>query len=163
MRFRLWEVNGLFEETEVILEAKHVTRLQREKNITIGFICHDIALVQSVSHQVAVMYLGNLVEVLSGEDIAVKSVHPYTRARIGSIFDLHMDFSNPIESIESEIPSPLDVPPGCPFQNRCEHCTEICRRERPRLTELTPGHSVACHLFVPSGTENHEAHSPTGL
>lgn len=163
MQFRLWEVNGLFEETEVILEAKHVTRLQREKNITIGFICHDIALVQSVSHQVAVMYLGNLVEVLPGEDIAVKSVHPYTRARIGSIFDLHMDFSNPIESIESEIPSPLDVPPGCPFQNRCEHCTEICRRERPRLTELTPGHSVACHLFVPSGTEKHEAHSPTGL
>lgn len=124
-----------------------VTRLQREKNITIGFICHDIALVQSVAHQVAVMYLGNLVEVLPGENIAAKSVHPYTRALMGSIFDINMDFSKPIDSIESEAPSPLDVPAGCPFQGRCSHCMDICLRERPILTELEPGHSVACHLF----------------
>lgn len=124
-----------------------VTRLQKQKNITIGFICHDIALVQSVSHQVAVMYLGNLVEVLPGGDIARKSVHPYTQALMGSIFDIHMDFSKPIESIDSEAPSPLDVPRGCPFQSRCDRCMEICRRERPSLTELEPGHSAACHLF----------------
>ena len=125
-----------------------VTRLQREKNITIGFICHDIALVQSVAHQVAVMYLGNLVEVLPGESIASKSVHPYTKALMGSIFDINMDFSKPIDSIESEAPSPLDVPTGCPFQSRCEHCMDICCRERPKLTELEPEHSVACHLFA---------------
>lgn len=125
-----------------------VTRLQREKNITIGFICHDIALVQSVAHQVAVMYLGNLVEVLPGESIASKSVHPYTKALMGSIFDINMDFSKPIDSIESEAPSPLDVPIGCPFQSRCAHCMDICCRERPKLTELEPEHSVACHLFA---------------
>ena len=125
-----------------------VSKLQREKKITIGFICHDIALVQSVSHQVAVMYLGNLVEVIPGKDIAEKSVHPYTRALMGAIFDIHMDFSKPIESIESEAPSPLDVPDGCPFQNRCEHCMEVCRQERPSLMELESGHSVACHLFT---------------
>ena len=124
-----------------------VSKLQKEQQITIGFICHDIALVQSVAHQVAVMYLGNLVEVIPGKDIAEKSVHPYTRALMGAIFDIHMDFSKPIESIESEAPSPLDVPDGCPFQNRCEHCMEVCRRERPELIELESGHQVVCHLF----------------
>ena len=124
-----------------------VSKLQKEQQITIGFICHDIALVQSVAHQVAVMYLGNLVEVIPGKDIAEKSVHPYTRALMGAIFDIHMDFSKPIESIESEAPSPLDVPDGCPFQNRCEHCMEVCRQERPELIELESGHQVVCHLF----------------
>ena len=124
-----------------------VSKLQKEQQITIGFICHDIALVQSVAHQVAVMYLGNLVEVIPGKDIAEKSVHPYTRALMGAIFDIHMDFSKPIESIESEAPSPLDVPEGCPFQNRCEHCMEVCRQERPELIELESGHQVVCHLF----------------
>lgn len=123
-----------------------VSKLQKEKEITIGFICHDIALVKSVSHQVAVMYLGNVVEVVPGENLADKAAHPYTQALMGAIFDIHMDFSKPIESIESEAPSPLDVPEGCPFQNRCEHCMEICRQKQPDLVELEPGHSVACYL-----------------
>ena len=125
-----------------------MTRLQRERQITIGFICHDIALVQSVAHQVAVMYLGNLVEVLPGEDLSSKSLHPYTKALMGALFDVSMDFEKPIESIESEPPSPLDMPTGCPFQGRCGQCMDICRLERPVLTELEPGHHVACHLFV---------------
>lgn len=124
-----------------------VTKLQREKQIAIGFICHDIALVQSLSHQVAVMYLGTIVEVLPGEDLWKKARHPYTRALIGSVFDTHMDFSVPIQPLQSEVPSPLDAPPGCPFQTRCDHCTEICRRERPTLTTIGEGHEVACHLF----------------
>lgn len=121
-----------------------IVKLQREKNITIGFICHDIALVQSVSHQVAVMYLGNLVEVMPGKEIGTKAMHPYTKALMGSIFDIHMDFSKPIESIESEAPSPIDLPKGCPFQGRCEKCMDICRQEMPELLEVEPGHEVAC-------------------
>ena len=124
-----------------------ITKLQREKNITIGFICHDIALVQSVAHQIAVMYLGNLVEVMSGSELATQACHPYTKALMGSIFDINMDFSKPIESIESEAPSPLDLPKGCPFQGRCEDCMDICKKEQPKLTEIEPGHSVACHKF----------------
>lgn len=124
-----------------------ITKLQREKNITIGFICHDIALVQSVAHQIAVMYLGNLVEVMSGSELATQACHPYTKALMGSVFDINMDFSKPIESIESEAPSPLDIPKGCPFQGRCEHCMEICKKEQPKFIEIKPGHSVACHLF----------------
>lgn len=125
-----------------------ITRLQREKKIAFGFICHDIALVSSVAHQVAVMYLGNLVEVLPGENIAQNACHPYTKALIGSIFDISMDFSKPIESIESEAPSPLNVPKGCPFCNRCDFCMDICTQKRPELIELDDSHQIACHLFA---------------
>lgn len=82
-----------------------IVKLQKEKNITIGFICHDISLIQSCSHEVAVMYLGNVVEVLPAENLAEHAVHPYTRALIGSIFDIGMDFSKPIEEIKGEAPS----------------------------------------------------------
>lgn len=123
-----------------------VCRLQREKNIAIGFIAHDLGLIQSFAHQIAVMYLGTIVEVIPGEAVD-KAKHPYTQALLGAVFDTKMDFSQKIESIDSEIPSPLDVPPGRPFQTRCGRCTELCRRERPALKTVGPGHEVACHLF----------------
>lgn len=128
-----------------------VVKLQKEKNISIGFIAHDLGLIQSFAHQIAVMYLGNIVEVLPAEKIGLDSRHPYTQALQGAIFDLDMDFSKKIESIESEAPSPLDVPTGCPFQDRCERCMDICRRERPILKEIEPFHEVACHLFKEGG------------
>jgi oligopeptide/dipeptide ABC transporter ATP-binding protein len=124
-----------------------IAKLQKEKNISFGFICHDIALVAQMAHQVAVMYLGNIVEVLPGEHLKDIVAHPYSKALIGSIFDVHMDYSKPIESIDSEIPSPLDVPSGCPFQNRCEHCMDKCTKEKPKLKEIGEMHKVACHLF----------------
>lgn len=123
-----------------------VCKLQREKNIAIGFIAHDLGLIQSFAHQIAVMYLGNIVEVIPGENVD-KAQHPYTQALLSAIFDTKMDFSKKIESIDSEIPSPLDVPPGCPFQTRCDHCSDICRKERPGLKTIGEGHEVACHLF----------------
>ena len=124
-----------------------ITRLQREKGITIGFICHNLGLIQSFAHQIAVMYLGNIVEVMPGEGMADVCCHPYSKALLDAVFDTKMDFSKPIELIKGEPPSPLDVPEGCPFQDRCEHCMDICRREKPILKELQPGHEVACHLF----------------
>lgn len=124
-----------------------IVKLQKEKNITIGFICHDISLVQSCAHQVAVMYLGNLVEVLPARDLEKHAQHPYTRALIGSIFDIGMDFSKPIESIEGEAPSPLDVPAGCPFRGRCPQATTRCAEEKPVLHTIGENHQVACHLF----------------
>lgn len=128
-----------------------VVRLQKEKNIAIGFIAHDLGLIQSFAHQIAVMYLGNIVEVLPAEDLDKNAAHPYTRALMGAIFDINMDFSKKIESIESEAPSPLDVPTGCPFQDRCGQCMDICKRERPAPKELGAGHVVACHLFGEKG------------
>ncbi len=123
-----------------------VCRLQKEKNIAIGFIAHDLGLIQSFAHQVAVMYLGNIVEIIPGQDVA-KAQHPYAQTLIEAIFDTKMDFNKKIERMDSEIPSPLDTPPGCPFQTRCSHCSELCRRERPVLKKIEEGHEVACHLF----------------
>ena len=127
-----------------------ITKLQREKNITIGFICHDIALIEQCAHQIAVMYLGNVVEVLPGGQLSKDAVHPYTRALMGSVFDINMDFSKPIENLEGEAPSPLELPEGCPFQGRCTKCMAICKKEAPQMVSLTPDHQVACHLYTES-------------
>lgn len=124
-----------------------LVKLQREKDIAIGFICHDMALVQQFAHQIAVMYLGNIVEVMNGREVYGNTKHPYTQALLGSVFDLNMDFTKEIESIESESPSPLDVPPGCPFQDRCSHCMEECKAKKPALKEVGPEHLVACYLY----------------
>lgn len=90
------------------------------------------------------MYLGHIVEVIPGEDVAKKSMHPYTQALLGAQFSIHMDPGVKIESIESEAPSPLDVPKGCPFQNRCAHCNQACMSQRQELFEVENGHEVAC-------------------
>ena len=134
---------------ETVIEL--ITKLQREKNITIGFICHNLGFIQSFSHQIAVMYLGNIVEVMPGDQLSRGCCHPYSRALLNSVFDTKMDFSKKIEPIKGEPPSPLDLPTGCPFQDRCERCTDLCRRQKPRLTEIGPGHEVACHLFAEGG------------
>lgn len=123
-----------------------VVKLQKEKEIAIGFIAHDMGLIQAFAHQIAVMYLGSIVEVLPGEAVE-EAKHPYTQALLGAVFDTKMDFTKKIERIDSEIPSPLDVPVGCPFQTRCGYCMEKCRQVRPSLAELEPGHEVACHIF----------------
>lgn len=125
-----------------------LVRIQKEKNISIVFICHDIALISAFAHQIAVMYLGHIVEVLPGEIVGKGAKHPYTQALLGALFSVHMDPNEKIESIESEAPSPLDVPEGCPFQNRCEHCMERCKTEKPKLVEIAPGHEVACHYVI---------------
>lgn len=123
-----------------------LVKLQEEKGISIVFICHDIAMIQSFAHQLAVMYLGHVVEVIPGSEVRNGAVHPYTQALLGALFSVHMDPGQKIESIEGEVPSPLDLPQGCPFQNRCSYCTERCLHEKPELKEIGPGHQVACHI-----------------
>lgn len=122
-------------------------RLQKEKNIAVIIICHDIALVHQVSNRIAVMYLGNMIEILPRKHLSGEVMHPYTKALKESVFSIDMDFNKPIESIDSEIPSPLDVPPGCPFQNRCDQAVDICKTHKPVLREVEPEHAIACHLF----------------
>jgi len=125
-----------------------ICRLQKEKNIAIGFIAHDLGLIQSFAHQVAVLYLGSVVELLPGGAVD-QGQHPYTQTLLGAIFDPNMDFSKKIPTLDSEIPSPLDIPQGCPFQTRCPHCSARCRQQRPTLQPVGPEHWVACHLFQP--------------
>lgn len=125
---------------------KLLVRLQKEKNISIVFICHDLALIQLFAHQIAVMYLGNIVEILPGEQAGKEAKHPYTKALLDALFSVHMDKKQIIESVEGDVPSPLDVPKGCPFWKRCSHCIEKCKTEKPDLKEIKPGHQTACHV-----------------
>lgn len=124
-----------------------LVRLQKEKGITYLFICHDIGLVDLMCHQVAVMYLGNVVEYIGGgRRISTEGMHPYTKALLKAVFKVDFKPGERIEPLESEVPSPLDLPQGCPFAGRCEFCTDICRQQKPQLKEVAPGHLVACHL-----------------
>ena len=124
-----------------------LVHLQKEKGITYLFICHDLGLVDLMCHQIAVMYLGNIVEYIGyGRRISTEGMHPYTKALMKSVFKVDFKPGEKIEPLESEIPSPLDLPKGCPFQSRCGQCMEICRSLKPELKEVVPGHFVACHL-----------------
>lgn len=123
-----------------------LVRLQKEKNLSMIFICHDLALVSQISHRIAVMYLGNIVELLPGNALQ-KAKHPYTKALLQSVFPVKQKDAAVVRPLEGEIPSPLSLPPGCRFQSRCPECRKICRTERPILRELTPGHCAACHFI----------------
>lgn len=124
-----------------------LVRLQKEKGITYLFICHDLGLVDLMCHQIAVMYLGNIVEYIGyGRRISTEGMHPYTKALMKSVFKVDFKPGEKIEPLESEIPSPLDLPKGCPFQSRCGQCMEICCSVKPELKEVVPGHFAACHL-----------------
>ena len=123
---------------------KLLVKLQREKGITYIFICHDMALVSLFSHRVAVMYLGNMMEKLDGNKLG-GARHPYTRTLLKAVFSTDQEKNQYIGILPGDIPSPLNIPSGCPFQNRCEHCRELCQQKKPDLSEVEPNHFVACH------------------
>lgn len=123
-----------------------LVRLQKEKGITYIFICHDLGLVDLMCHQLAVMYLGNVVELLEKGRISQQARHPYTQALLQAVFKVDFKPGEKIQPIEGEVPSTLDMPQGCPFQSRCGRCEEICRQEKPSLRQIEDGHWVACHF-----------------
>ena len=123
---------------------KLLVKLQREKGITYIFICHDLALASLFSHRIAVMYLGNMMEKLDGDKLK-NARHPYTRALLKAVFSTALEKNQYIEILPGEIPSPLDIPSGCPFQNRCVHCQELCQKKKPDFHEVEANHFVACH------------------
>ena len=123
-----------------------LVRLQKEHGFSYIFIGHDPALVQSLSHRVAVMYLGSVVEVLPGKDLFRKAVHPYTRALLSSMFTLDMDFEQEIPRLDSEVPVAVDLPQACPFANRCSFREDRCLEGLPVLREIEPGHLAACPI-----------------
>ena len=122
-------------------------KLQREENISYMFISHDLSVVKYISDNIAVMYLGNIVEHGTTADICHDARHPYTKALFSAvpIANPH-NKSNP-EILEGELPSPANPPKGCKFHTRCKHCMEKCHDVPPVMTEVTPGHFVACHLY----------------
>lgn len=123
-----------------------LVKLQKERGITYIFICHDIGLVDLMCDSIAVMYLGNIMEVIEHGRISEKARHPYSKALMRAIFKVDFRRGEKVQPLEGEIPSPRDLPSGCPFHSRCPECAEICAKEKPALKETEPGHWSACHF-----------------
>jgi oligopeptide transport system ATP-binding protein len=120
--------------------------LQREQNFSYLFIAHDLAVVAHISHRVAVMYLGRIVEIADKSELFKNPRHPYTQALLASVpvADPRVRRLKPL--VDGDVPSPVDPPSGCAFHTRCRYAMERCKVERPMLRDAGPRHQVACLL-----------------
>lgn len=124
--------------------------LQEKFNLTYFFISHDLSVVEVISDRVGVMYLGNLVEIGSKENIYSNPQHPYTKALLSAIPVPDVGKKRERIILKGDVPSPIDRPKGCPFSTRCSEVFEKCKKEMPKLKKYLKGdgeHRVACHLL----------------
>ena len=121
--------------------------LQDEFGLSYLFVAHDLGVVRHVSDRVAVMYLGKVVETSASDALYRNPLHPYTNALLSAvpIPDPRRNSERERITLEGDVPSPIDPPPGCRFHTRCASATDVCRTEEPALAELAPGHFAACH------------------
>jgi oligopeptide/dipeptide ABC transporter ATP-binding protein len=120
--------------------------LRREFNTAILFITHDLGVIASMADDVAVMYLGKIVEIGPVRPIFHNPRHPYTQGLMNSIPSVTSRKKKRLAAIEGVVPGPLEAPQGCGFSPRCPRAKEICAKEIPVLQETEPGHRVACWL-----------------
>lgn len=123
--------------------------LQEEHGFTYMFIAHDLNIVKYISDRIAVMYLGNLVELADSDEIYEHTLHPYSQALLDAvpIPDPEKESLKERKLLSGDVPSPINPKPGCPFAGRCPKATEACRTTSPELKEVRPNHFVACHLY----------------
>ncbi|OON95738.1 MAG: peptide ABC transporter substrate-binding protein [Epulopiscium sp. Nele67-Bin005] len=121
--------------------------LQRDRGISYVFISHDLSVVEHISDEVGVMYLGNLVEKAPREEIFKNPMHPYTKALFSAIPTPDPTVKMNRIVLEGDIPSPAKPPAGCKFHTRCQSCMEICKVTRPEYKDYGNEHFVACHLY----------------
>lgn len=121
--------------------------LQKKLGLTYLFIAHDLDIVRYISDRIAVMYLGHLVELGTSDDVYSHSLHPYSEALLSAvpIPDPKLEKEKKRIILEGDVPSPIDLPAGCPFAGRCRYATEECKTKKPELEEVKPGHFVACY------------------
>lgn len=138
---------------DVSVQAKIINKLmdlQREMNLTYLFITHDLSLMRNVANRIAIMYLGKICEVADSATFFEKPLHPYTQMLISSVpvVTEEEEKLKPKKVVSiGEIPSPVNIPPGCSFHLRCPYKMDICSQVDPEMTEIYPGHTVRCHLF----------------
>jgi peptide/nickel transport system ATP-binding protein/oligopeptide transport system ATP-binding protein len=120
--------------------------LQREKRLSYLFIAHDLAVVEHISHRVAVMYLGRIVEYADKATLFRDPRHPYTEALLSAVPVPDPAVKRTKRLLEGDVPSPVNPPPGCAFHTRCPYVFARCRVEAPALADVGGGHMVSCHL-----------------
>jgi len=137
---------------DVSIQAQVVNlfkKLQKEHGLTYLFIAHDLAMVKHISDRIGVMYLGNLVEVTTSQELYAKPLHPYTQSLLSAIPipDPEVERNRERIILEGEVPSPLNPPSGCPFRTRCPKAMDVCASSMPQMKEVESKHFVACHLY----------------
>jgi oligopeptide/dipeptide ABC transporter ATP-binding protein len=120
--------------------------LQRAKRLSYLFVAHDLAVVAHISHRIAVMYLGKIVEHADKRTLFANPLHPYTEALLSAVPIPNPAVKRQKRLLQGDVPSPINPPPGCAFHTRCPYAVARCRVEVPALREVAPGHLVACHL-----------------
>jgi peptide/nickel transport system ATP-binding protein len=128
--------------------------LQQQLGLALLFISHDLAIVEHMTHRVAVMYLGKIVELGPKRNIFGAPGHPYTQALLSAVPVPDPEAGRQRVILEGDVPSPLDPPKGCRFHTRCRHVFARCRSEEPAFRKLGEGHSVACHLHDLPAAQN---------
>ena len=125
--------------------------LQEKLGLTYLFIAHDLNIVKYISDRIAVMYLGNVVELASSDELYKNTLHPYSQALLSAvpIPDPSAEAQKHRIIISGDVPSPINTPKGCNFAGRCPKACDQCKESKPPLQEITPGHYVACHLVQP--------------
>jgi len=127
--------------------------LQRKHDFSYLFIAHDLAVVAHISHRVAVMYLGRIVEIAEKRELFAHPRHPYTQALLASVPVANPKAKRLAPMIDGDVPSPINPPPGCAFHTRCRYAIDRCKVERPVLADSGPQHQVACWLNEGTGRE----------
>jgi oligopeptide transport system ATP-binding protein len=123
-----------------------LVKLQTQFHLTYIFISHDLSVIRHLSDRVAVMYLGRIMELSTTKKLFLKPFHPYTRALMSAIPAPHPLKKKTRETLQGDVPSPVNPPSGCHFHPRCSHSKGICSQEIPDMCELAPGHYAACHF-----------------
>ena len=120
--------------------------LQRERKLSYLFISHNLAVVEHISHRIAVMYLGRIVEYADTRSIFTRPQHPYTEALLSAVPVPDPSVKREKRLLQGDVPSPVNPPAGCHFHTRCPYAVARCKVEAPSLREIAPGHHVSCHL-----------------
>jgi oligopeptide/dipeptide ABC transporter ATP-binding protein len=121
--------------------------MQKKMGLSYLFISHDLSVVRHISNRVAVMYLGQIVEMAATDEIFDNTLHPYSIALLSAVPKVDFNDKSKRIVLKGDVPSPLNPKPGCRFAPRCWMAKEVCKSETPPLTEVIPGHCVACHYW----------------